>query len=72
VSSDIVNADDYTAGVREWFRWYKTPDGKPLNAYGYNEECLDANHAVEVIQETHIAWRKLVDGKVSSGQLWTK
>jgi len=23
------------AGIREWFRWYKTPDGKPLNTFGY-------------------------------------
>ena len=22
------------SGVREWFRWYKTPDDKPINAFG--------------------------------------
>ena len=36
------------SGVREWFRWYKTPDGKPLNAFGFDEECLPAAKAVEV------------------------
>lgn len=27
-------------GIREWFRWYKTPDDKPLNAFGFNEKVL--------------------------------
>lgn len=30
-------------GIREWFRWYKTPDNKPTNAFGHGEQCLDAN-----------------------------
>merc|ERR1712196_699994 len=25
----------YVSGIREWFRWYKTPDDKPLNAFGF-------------------------------------
>ena len=30
-------------GIREWFRWYKTPDGKPINGFGHDEKCLDAS-----------------------------
>ena len=42
------------SGIREWcpnctlsaskpprFRWYKTPDGKPLNAFGYEDWALE-------------------------------
>eukprot|EP00913_Durusdinium_trenchii_P022879 g21481.t1 len=50
------------SGIREWFRWYKTPDGKPLNAFGYEEKALDKKFALEVIEETHDAWKKLRDG----------
>ncbi|CAN0061062.1 unnamed protein product, partial [Choristocarpus tenellus] len=28
------------SGIREWFRWYKTPDDKPLNGFGFDERCL--------------------------------
>merc|ERR1712217_231783 len=58
------------SGIREWFRWYKTPDGKPLNAFGFNGEALDREKAMEVISETHEAWRQLVTGKFDAKQLW--
>ena len=29
------------SGIREWFRWYKTHDGKPINAFGFGEKALD-------------------------------
>lgn len=31
---------------------YKTPDDKPLNAFGYNEKALDKAHALKV-HHTH-------------------
>lgn len=52
------------SGIREWFRWFKTPDGKPLNAYGFSGAALPKAKAVEVVQETHEAWQKLRSGKV--------
>jgi inorganic pyrophosphatase len=58
------------AGVREWFRWYKTPDDKPLNAFGFDEKYLDAKEAEKVIHETHEAWKKLKSGDVEKGKLW--
>merc|ERR1712194_210216 len=58
------------SGIREWFRWYKTPDGKPLNAFGYDEKALDKAHALEVIAETHAAWKALRSGKTDKGKLW--
>eukprot|EP00442_Polarella_glacialis_P011662 CAMPEP_0115089722 /NCGR_PEP_ID=MMETSP0227-20121206/24900_1 /TAXON_ID=89957 /ORGANISM="Polarella glacialis, Strain CCMP 1383" /LENGTH=267 /DNA_ID=CAMNT_0002480525 /DNA_START=90 /DNA_END=893 /DNA_ORIENTATION=+ len=59
-------------GIREWFRWYKTPDGKPLNAFGYEEKALDKKFAIEVIEETHHAWKKLIEGKTAKGKNWLK
>jgi inorganic pyrophosphatase len=58
------------SGIREWFRWYKTPDGKPLNAFGYEERALDRKFALKVIEETHEAWQKLRSGKTDKGKLW--
>jgi len=60
------------SGIREWFRWYKTPDGKPLNAFGFGEKALGRAHALEVIAETHGAWQRLYDGKAEKGKLWVK
>merc|ERR1719408_815854 len=40
------------SGIREWFRWYKTPDGKPVNGFGHGERALGAAAAKEVIAET--------------------
>jgi len=58
------------SGIREWFRWYKTPDGKPLNAFGYDEKALDKSKAIEVIAETHDVWKKLKSGAISKKKLW--
>ncbi|GAB5370472.1 hypothetical protein AAMO2058_001496200 [Amorphochlora amoebiformis] len=61
-------------GIREWFRWYKTPDGKPLNSFGYEEKALDSDFAVDVIRDTHQAWRELVSTKrgaeAQTADLW--
>jgi inorganic pyrophosphatase len=58
------------SGIREWFRWYKTPDDKPLNAFGYDEKALDKKFALEVIEETHAFWKSLKEGKTDKGKLW--
>ena len=59
------------SGVREWFRWYKTPDDKPINAFGFGEECLGKAKALEAIAETNAAWKGLRDGSIDAGKLWT-
>jgi len=57
-------------GVREWFRWYKTPDDKPLNGFGFEEKFLNAAESEKVIEETHQAWKKLKSGETEAGKLW--
>uniref|UniRef100_A0A3B4WU32 inorganic diphosphatase n=1 Tax=Seriola lalandi dorsalis TaxID=1841481 RepID=A0A3B4WU32_SERLL len=59
------------SGIREWFRWYKTPDGKPINAFGHGEKALSAKEAVHVIEETNGFYKDLMAGKADAGKLWT-
>jgi len=58
-------------GVREWFRWYKTPDDKPINEFGFGEKYMNKAEAEEIIEETHDAWKKLRSGDTDAGKLWT-
>ena len=58
------------AGIREWFRWYKTPDDKPLNAFGFDEKFLDVAATEEIIAETNGHWKKLMEE--GSEKVWTK
>merc|ERR1712185_892275 len=51
------------SGIREWFRWYKTPDGKPLNAFGFDEAALGKDKTLKIIEETNEAWDRLKNGK---------
>ena len=49
--------------IREWFRTYKIPDGKPPNVFGLEERCMPAEYASHIIDETHDAWKLLVSGE---------
>ncbi|KAH8044346.1 inorganic diphosphatase [Aureococcus anophagefferens] len=52
--------------IREWFRTYKIPDGKPPNKFALGEECKGAAYAHKVIHETHEAWVNLVKTQVGA------
>jgi inorganic pyrophosphatase len=45
--------------VREWFRVYKTADGKPENKFGFGEKAMDREFAITQIDETHAFWKTL-------------
>jgi hypothetical protein len=51
--------------------WYKTPDDKPINAFGFDEQYLNVAETKKVIEETHDAWKKLRSGETDAGKLWT-
>jgi inorganic pyrophosphatase len=59
------------SGIREWFRWYKSPDGK-LNSFGFDERCLDRAAAEDIIMETHHLWANLKAGVSDKADLWVK
>jgi len=48
--------------LREWFRTYKIPDGKPPNTFALGERFMDRAYALSVVHETHRAWARLVRG----------
>eukprot|EP00733_Pompholyxophrys_punicea_P000863 Pompholyxophrys_punicea_v1_NODE_334_length_2224_cov_2.285846.p1 type:complete len:284 gc:universal NODE_334_length_2224_cov_2.285846:1614-763(-) len=49
--------------IREWYRTYKIPDGKPPNVFGLGERFMDKEYALRVIDECHHAWEQLVSGE---------
>ena len=52
------------SAIREWYRTYKIPDGKPPNVFALNERFMDKAYTMKVIDECHQAWEDLVSGKV--------
>lgn len=64
--NDIHDVEQQLPGmltaIREWYRTYKIPDGKPPNVFGLDERFMDKKYAVEVIQECHLAWEELMSG----------
>uniref|UniRef100_A0A7S2QZZ6 inorganic diphosphatase n=1 Tax=Eucampia antarctica TaxID=49252 RepID=A0A7S2QZZ6_9STRA len=69
--NDIDDVPDVVkSGIREWFRWYKTPDNKALNRFGFDEKYITRQEAIDVIEETHVAWKKLKAGMTSPDKLW--
>jgi inorganic pyrophosphatase len=69
--SDVEKLPGVVSGIREWFRWYKTPDDKPLNEFGYDEKALPKAKSMEIIADLHKEWQNLYDGKTPQGKMWT-
>ena len=73
---DVTDIDgvsnEVKQGIREWFRWYKTPDGKPLNSFGFDEKFLDKKYTMEVLEETNQYWKNIMEGKTDKGNIWTE
>jgi len=72
--NDVDDIEEFypgtVSGIREWFRWYKTPDGKPVNGFGHGEKALGAAKAKEVIAETNGFYKNLLSGEAEAGKLW--
>jgi len=73
LAPELNNVDDiekhmpgFLAATVEWFRIYKIPDGKPPNMFAFNAEARNRDYALEVIEETHEQWKKLVAGQVDA------
>jgi len=65
--NDIQDVEEQLPGmldaIREWYRTYKIPDGKPPNVFGLDEKFMDKKYAVGVIDECHHAWEELISGE---------
>ncbi|RKP13826.1 inorganic diphosphatase [Piptocephalis cylindrospora] len=70
--NDIEDVERHLPGLiratNEWFRIYKIPDGKPENQFAFSGEARNRKYAVEVIQETHEAWKTLISGQDESAE----
>jgi len=70
--NDIADVEKVLPGkiaeVREWFRTYKTHEGKPLNTFGLNEEAKDRAYTMKVVQLAHDDWAKLWMGITDKGK----
>lgn len=51
--------------MREWFRMYKTAEGKGENKFGLREQAMDAAFAMRVAEHTHETWRALGPGAMA-------
>lgn len=69
--NDIADVERLMPGkvdaVREWFRMYKTAEGKGENEYAYGGEAKGAEFAMKVVLETHQSWKGLKDGSIKNG-----
>eukprot|EP00897_Mesotaenium_endlicherianum_P004578 jgi/Mesen1/4148/ME000218S03260 len=55
--------------IRDWFRDYKIPDGKPANRFGFDDKPAGKAYTIRIIEETNEAWAKLVKRSVPAGEL---
>ena len=51
------------SAIREWYRTYKIPDGKPPNVFALDEKFMDKSYAMQVIEECHHSWELLISGE---------
>jgi inorganic pyrophosphatase len=75
---NIKNIEDYNRvnpgalkSIHDWFRTYKTFEGKGENTFGYKGEFLTAERTLEIIHENHSFYQDLVSGKAENKEkLW--
>ncbi|GAV65111.1 Pyrophosphatase domain-containing protein [Cephalotus follicularis] len=71
--TDVDDVEKHFPGtltaIRDWFRDYKIPDGKPANKFGLGNRAANKDYALKVITETNESWAKLVKRSVPAGEL---
>ncbi|XWS62514.1 hypothetical protein CRYUN_Cryun06bG0017700 [Craigia yunnanensis] len=71
--NDVDDVEKHFPGtltaIRDWFRDYKIPDGKPANKFGLGNKAANKDYALKVITETNESWAKLVKRSIPAGEL---
>ncbi|KAI3702281.1 hypothetical protein L6452_28014 [Arctium lappa] len=71
--NDVDDVEKHFPGtltaIRDWFRDYKIPDGKPANKFGLGNKAANKDYALKVITETNESWAKLVKRSTPAGEL---
>lgn len=55
--------------TRNWFRDYKIPTGKPANEFAFNGQYRGISETLDVIQECHESWVKLLEASPTDKRL---
>lgn len=67
---DINDVEKYfpelIKATHHWFKIYKIPDGKPANEFAFNGQCKGKLYAESIVNETHEAWKRLIQAKIPS------
>ncbi|KZT54108.1 inorganic pyrophosphatase [Calocera cornea HHB12733] len=68
--NDIDDVEKFFPGLlratNEWFRLYKLPEGKSENVFAFSGEAKNRNYAINVINECHEAWCRLIKGETAA------
>ncbi|KAL8170262.1 hypothetical protein V2J09_022066 [Rumex salicifolius] len=71
--NDVEDVEKHFPGtltaIRDWFRDYKIPDGKPANKFGLGNKAANKDYALKVIAETNESWAKLIKRSTPAGEL---
>jgi len=59
------------ATIIDWFKMYKTTDGKPENSFYKDGEFLGMKETFEVISECHHNWMNLLLGRQGKGEKYS-
>jgi len=75
LAASINNVDDLekhmpgkVKSILDWFKYYKMPDGKPENVFGFDEKALDVDFTHSIVDLTHKAWEN--KDKMKNAGLW--
>jgi len=50
--------------IFSFLKYYKTPAGSPPNNFAFDGKVKDRQFAVNIIEEAHQFWRKLINGSI--------
>lgn len=54
--------------IVKWFKYYKVPDGKPVNEFAFGDQAKDAEFAMEIIDLTNKSWKNTA--AIKEAGLW--
>jgi len=56
--------------IVNWFKWYKVPDGKPVNSFAFEDKAKDVDFAIEIVKEMHNHWKNKEN--IKGSKLWVE
>lgn len=67
LAASMNSVDDIPQAMKDvvidWFKMYKTTDGKPENSFYKDGEILDMPTTLDIVKEVHFTWMNLLLGR---------